>query len=58
MTEWIAIARWPDCRKLEKPGIIFELQNASGHSLFTRCLVDPAVPVGLGASPHPISCYR
>jgi hypothetical protein len=45
MTEWMAIAHWPDCRKLEKPGIIFELQNASGQSLFTRCLVDPAVPV-------------
>ena len=37
MTDWLAIARWQECQQMARPGIVFELQNAEGLSLFTRC---------------------
>jgi hypothetical protein len=37
MSDWIAIAQWHQCRDLERPGIVFELQNVDGRSLFSRC---------------------
>jgi hypothetical protein len=40
MSEWIAIAQWRDCAQMARPGIIFEIRNADGQSLFTHC-VDP-----------------
>lgn len=42
MSEWMAIAQWHDCAKMAKPGIIFEIRNAEGQSLFTPCV--PTVP--------------
>jgi hypothetical protein len=39
MSEWMAMAQWAECRAMEKPGIVFEIQNAAGQSLFTRCVV-------------------
>jgi len=42
MTEWMAIAQWHECEKMARPGIIFELRNAEGQSLFTPCV--PKVP--------------
>jgi hypothetical protein len=42
MSEWLAIAQWQDCAKTARPGIIFELKNAEGQSLFTPCV--PQVP--------------
>jgi hypothetical protein len=45
MSEWIAIAQWHQCRDLERPGIVFELQNVEGLSLFTPCTQDvPKAP--------------
>ena len=45
MGEWMSIAEWPDCRRLERPGIIFELRNRDGQSLFTRCVATmPELP--------------
>jgi len=38
MSEWIDIAEWDRCRELERPGIIFEIRNAEGLSLFTPCV--------------------
>jgi hypothetical protein len=40
--EWMAIAQWHECERLKRPGIVFEIQNAEGLSLFTQCT--PAVP--------------
>ena len=37
MGEWIAIEHWERCRELERPGIVFEIRNAEGLSLFTPC---------------------
>ena len=37
MSEWMAIAQWHDCEKLARPGIIFELKNSEGQSLFAIC---------------------
>jgi len=39
MSEWMAMTEWHACRDMERPGIVFEVQNAAGQSLFTRCVV-------------------
>lgn len=45
MSEWIEIARWETCRELARPGIIFEIGNVDGQSLFTPCVMPmPAMP--------------
>ena len=45
MGEWISIERWQECHQLERPGIIFEISNAEGKSIFTPCTVPlPPVP--------------
>ena len=38
MGEWLTIEDWPECRRLERPGIVFELANRDGQSLLTRCV--------------------
>ena len=42
MIEWIPIDQWAECAKMERPGIVFEIRNASGQTLQTTCL--PEVP--------------
>lgn len=42
MVEWIAIEQWQRCVEMTKPGIVFEMRNAEGLSLFTPCV--PYVP--------------
>ena len=45
MIEWIAIAEWQKCVDLARPGVIFELRNRDGQSLFAPCTaVLPALP--------------
>ncbi len=45
MSEWMAVAQWDDCAKLARPGIIFEIRNVAGQSLFTPCVSPlPAMP--------------
>lgn len=45
MSDWMAIAQWQECERMARPGIVFELQNAEGLSLFTRCIPTlPALP--------------
>jgi len=45
MSEWIAIAQWQDCEKMMRPGIIFEIRNEEGQSMFTPCVLPlPAMP--------------
>lgn len=39
MEGWLEIARWAECERLARPGIVFEVQNAAGQSLLTRCVV-------------------
>ncbi len=39
MDGWLPMENWPECRRLEKPGIIFEVQNAEGASMFLQCVV-------------------
>lgn len=34
---WLPIADWGRCAELTKPGLIAELRNAEGQSLFTPC---------------------
>jgi hypothetical protein len=44
MGEWIDFDRWPECRQMERPGIIFEVGNDENLRLFTHCVVPLAVP--------------
>ena len=52
MSEWIAIAQWEKCLELARPGVIFEISNAEGKSLFTPCVVPlPSVPFDWKSAP-------
>lgn len=45
MSEWVDIAQWARCHDMERPGIIFEIRNAEGLSLFTPCVTPlPEMP--------------
>lgn len=45
MSDWVAIEQWAECARMEKPGIIFEIRNREGLSLFTPCVAPlPEVP--------------
>jgi hypothetical protein len=45
MSDWMAISQWHECQKMARPGIVFELRNAEGQSMFTPCVVPlPAMP--------------
>jgi hypothetical protein len=43
MSDWMAIAEWHRCAEFVRPGIVFELRNAAGQSMFTHC-VTPLPP--------------
>jgi hypothetical protein len=52
MGEWISIEQWQECLKLARPGIIFEISNAEGKSMFTPCVVPlPPVPFNWKSAP-------
>ncbi len=51
MSEWMSIDKWPDCTRWERPGIVFELKNAEGLSLFAPCGALPALPFDWKSSP-------
>ena len=45
MGEWLAISDWERCVEMARPGIVFEIRNAEGLSLFTPCVVPlPEIP--------------
>jgi hypothetical protein len=39
MGEWVSTADWSQCAQMARPGIVFEIRNKDGQSLFTRCTV-------------------
>ena len=41
MDAWIAITQWHECVRMAKSGIIFEIRNKDGQSMFTRCTLSP-----------------
>ena len=51
MGEWMDIEHWPECARIERPGIVFELRNKDGQSLFTPCVVPVPDPPFDWASP-------
>jgi hypothetical protein len=44
MAEWLVFDQWKECAELERPGFIFEVSNAEGHSLFTPCMTPLQLP--------------
>lgn len=52
MMDWIPIDQWVDCAKMERPGIVFEVRNATGQTLRTACVPDmPQAPFDWTAPP-------
>ena len=40
MSEWLAIAEWQRCAEMARPGIVFEIRNSGGQSLFAPCATE------------------
>lgn len=50
--EWIAIEQWEQCRDMARPGIVFEIRNGAGNSMFTPCIIPlPAAPFDWTSGP-------
>lgn len=49
--DWMDFDRWPECRSLERPGIVFEVENAEGLVLLTHCAVPLEVPADWTSPP-------
>lgn len=49
--DWIDFDRWPECRAMERPGIVFEVENAEGQSLLTPCTVPLELPFDWTSAP-------
>ena len=48
MSEWVTIAQWHECKKMARPGIVFELKNIEGQTLLTECTAQvPPTPAWL-----------
>ena len=53
MSDWIAIEQWSECVRMERPGIVFELRNEQGLSLFTPCVLPlPEAPFDWQSPPN------
>ena len=39
--DWISMDQWARCAELSRPGIVFEIRNVEGLSLFTPCVMPP-----------------
>jgi hypothetical protein len=50
MSDWIDFERWPECTGMERPGVVFEVQNADLEIMTTTCVV-PLQPPFDWASP-------
>ena len=40
-TDWISMQEWARCAEMSRPGIVFEIRNAEGLSMFTPCVMPP-----------------
>lgn len=49
--DWINFDDWYRCAELERPGIVFEVQNAEGFSLFTPCVAVLELPFDWNSQP-------
>jgi hypothetical protein len=59
MGEWIAIAQWEQCREMARPGIVFEIRNGDGNSMFTPCVVPlPPAPFDWKSPPVEFRAVR
>jgi hypothetical protein len=41
ISEWLAISDCQRCVDMARPGVIFEIRNDTGQSLFTPCQAKP-----------------
>jgi len=51
MSEWVDFSRWPDCKEMERPGIVFEVANAEDLRMLTPCAVQFQVPLDWKSGP-------
>ena len=51
MSEWIPFDRWPECLRMERPGIVFEVRNGAGQTILTKCEVPLPMPFDWASQP-------
>ena len=51
MGDWIDFDRWPDCVSMERPAIVFEIENSERQVLLTECIVPLPTPSGWTSPP-------
>jgi hypothetical protein len=52
MSEWFDINQWDHCIEMARPGIVFEIRNADGQSMFSPCTKQvPEAPFDWKSSP-------
>ena len=52
VSDWVAIEQWSECVRMERPGIVFEIRNRAGQSLFTPCVTPlPEMPFDWTSAP-------
>lgn len=51
-SEWMDMSLWAHCRRLERPGYVFELENAEGLKLWTSCVEVVDVPFDWTSPPR------
>ena len=59
MGDWKSIQDWAQCAEMVGPGIIFELRNAEGQSLYSPSVSSvPATPFGWKSAPKEFRAIR
>ena len=51
MSDWIDFRNWKDCGRMERPGTAFEVVNAEGQSIVTRCVEQLQTPADWKSGP-------
>lgn len=59
MGDWKPIDDWAQCAEMAKLGIIFEIRNVDGQSMYTQCVTSvPTMPVGWKSPPTQFRAIR
>lgn len=51
MSEWISFDRWSECAHMEQAGILFQIVNAQGEKLLTKCTPSVTIPFDWKSQP-------
>lgn len=51
MCDWVDFSRWPECKEMERPGIVFEVVNGEDLRMLTQCVVPLDLPFDWKSAP-------